>query len=136
MQSKEAVDPKTEGHNNAVTKKLISGVNAMHVVNKSLSASQNENHTEGKEQVSFGTNMSTEEEAFDTGLEAQNEMQLTTTIERFHARKFGTKAGQSADKRVVLMISSLRGRRGEQRNKKLQSNLVCRVLSKCLNKKD
>jgi hypothetical protein len=124
MQSKEAVDPKTEGHNNAVTKELISGVNAMPVVNKSLSASQNENHTEGKEQVSFGTNMSTEEEASDTGLEAQNEMQLTTTIKRFHAWKFGTKAGQSVDKRVVLMISSLRGRRGGGSKETKNSNQI------------
>jgi hypothetical protein len=37
MQSKEAVDPKTEGHTNAFTKELISGVNGMHLVNMSLS---------------------------------------------------------------------------------------------------
>jgi hypothetical protein len=74
MQSKEAVDPNTEGHINAFTKELISGVNGMHLVNMSLSVCQNEHHIEGKEGVSFGTNMSTEEEAFDTGSEAQNEM--------------------------------------------------------------
>jgi hypothetical protein len=31
---------------------------------------------------------------------------LTTAIERSHARKFGSKASSSADKRAILKISS------------------------------
>lgn len=98
-----------EGHDSAKPNELISGVNAMHVEEKPLSPSLMEHKTEGKERVSFDTNMSTVEEVPESGLGAKEGKQLTTTIERFHARKFGAKLGGSTDKRAMLKVSSSGG---------------------------
>jgi hypothetical protein len=105
MQDKKHLTP-IGGHSNVVPKELISGVSAMQVVDDPKRSNQTEHKFEGKERVSFGTNMSTEEEVSDSGLESKNVTQLTTAIERFHSRKFGSKAGSSADKKAILKISN------------------------------
>jgi hypothetical protein len=43
-----------------------------------------------KERVSFGTNMSTEEQTSDGRLVQEQALILDTVVARFHARKFGT----------------------------------------------
>jgi hypothetical protein len=109
MQDKEPLNPTRVGHSNVVPKELISGVSAMQVVEVSQRSNQTEQKIEGEERVSFGTDMSTEGELSNTGSESKNELQLTSMIARFHARKFGSKAGGSADKRAILKIPSSRG---------------------------
>jgi hypothetical protein len=90
----------------------------MQVVEDPQRSNQTEHKFEGKERVSFGKNMSTEDKVFDSGSESKNETQLTTVIARFHARKFRSKAGSSADKRVILKISSSGGVKKQKTPKK------------------
>jgi ribosomal protein L12E/L44/L45/RPP1/RPP2 len=92
---------------------------------KPMSPSLTEHKTEGKERVSFGTRMSTKEEVSKSGSEAKEGKQVTTAIERFHARKIGAKVGRSADKRAVLKVLSSGGvQKQKTPNKSSMQNVV------------
>jgi hypothetical protein len=58
----------------------------------------------GRDGVSFGTDMSTEEEISDGRSVEQDTQPFMTTVERFHARKFRDNGGQSVDKRAILKV--------------------------------
>jgi hypothetical protein len=58
----------------------------------------------GKDRVSFGTNMSTDEEESDSGNVDQVGDTLDTTVARFHAWKFGTLDKRATDKRHGLKV--------------------------------
>jgi hypothetical protein len=49
--------------------------------------------------------MSTEEDVSDEGLVDQKASMQSTTIERFHARKFRAQTWHSSDKRVILKVA-------------------------------
>jgi hypothetical protein len=70
----------------------------------------------GREHVSFGTNMSLEEYVSDDGAMDQKADSQSTTIDRFHARRFKVKAGQSTEKRAILKVT------GTGRSNKKQKN--------------
>jgi hypothetical protein len=58
----------------------------------------------GRERVSFGTNMSTEEESSDGRSVEQEDPTLMTAIQRFDVKKFRGKEGAVLDKGVVLKV--------------------------------
>jgi hypothetical protein len=58
----------------------------------------------GMELVSFGTNMTTEEQESDSGNVEQIGGKLDTVVARFHARKFGTVDKKATDKRPGLKV--------------------------------
>jgi hypothetical protein len=66
-------------------------------------AAQGSHGREGKERVSFGTNMSTNEELSDGGSVEKMLKAPLSDIECFHAQKF--KGDTTGGKRVVLKIS-------------------------------
>jgi hypothetical protein len=57
---------------------------------------------EAKERVSFGTNVILDGESSEGNSVVKTELELATTVERFHARKFGANLG----KRGVLKVNS------------------------------
>jgi hypothetical protein len=54
----------------------------------------------GKEGVSFGTNMTPDDESSDGGSTVKMELELATAVEFFHARKFGMKNAKHAALKV------------------------------------
>jgi hypothetical protein len=59
---------------------------------------------EGKGRVSFGTNMTMDDESSETGSVHKSPSQFETAIERFHARKFGGNPKQSLEKKSALRV--------------------------------
>jgi hypothetical protein len=57
---------------------------------------------EGKGRVSFDTDMTVDEESSDGGSSVKTNLVLATTVDRFHARKFGVKP----EKRGALKVCS------------------------------
>jgi hypothetical protein len=55
--------------------------------------------------VSFGMNMSTEDECSDSGLVEQRDPKLMTAVDHFHARKFKEINMLKGEKRVVLKVA-------------------------------
>jgi hypothetical protein len=104
MQNEGTANRGREGQISAEPSEIIRGINAMHVEEKPRSPCLSEHRMEGKERVSFGMNMSTEEEVSDSGSDPNDGWHLTTSIARFHARKFGAKADSGAGKRAVLKV--------------------------------
>jgi hypothetical protein len=58
----------------------------------------------GRERVSFGTNMTIEDESSDGGSVEQKSVGQLTAIERFHAHKFKRQSEATIGKRAVLKI--------------------------------
>jgi hypothetical protein len=69
----------------------------------------------GREHVSFWTNMSLEEYVSDDEAMDQKADSQSTTIDRFHARRFKVKAGQSTEKRAILKVTGT-GSNKKQKN--------------------
>jgi hypothetical protein len=59
----------------------------------------------GKERVSFGTYMSTEEECSDVASIEQKPSELMSAVECFHAQKFKATMDVQGDKRAVLKVT-------------------------------
>jgi hypothetical protein len=81
---------------------FVNLVNELHAIQPK----QVEKHmgSAGKERVSFGTNMTTDEESSDGGSVDQKPEGAMTAIERFHARKFKGKDEYVSGRRAVLKI--------------------------------
>jgi hypothetical protein len=71
-----------------VNKELSNSVQELRVTCNSTRMSQASQNLGGKERVSFGTNMSTEEENLDGRSMEQKPPELMTVIKQFHMRKF------------------------------------------------
>jgi hypothetical protein len=99
-----------DGTAGVATEKASSSVRFVNIVKEvhdacnSAEASWAAQGSAGREHVSFGTNMSTEDESSDGGSVEQKTIGPITAIERFQARKFGGKEDVSTGKRVVLKI--------------------------------
>jgi hypothetical protein len=63
----------------------------MQVENEDGEASNPKRNGGAKERVSFGTNMTTDEESPDGNSVVKTKLELATAVERFHARKFSAK---------------------------------------------
>jgi hypothetical protein len=91
-----------------ISNELADGVKDLNVegprVNDEYNVSQ---HREGKERVSFGTNMATDDESSESGSVHKLPSWLETAIDRFHARKFGGKPSQKLEKREALKVQGL-----------------------------
>jgi hypothetical protein len=61
---------------------------------------------ERKDRVSFGTNMTPDEELSDGGSVLQTDLVLASVVDRFHARKFGVPTNRKQEKRVTLKATS------------------------------
>jgi hypothetical protein len=58
----------------------------------------------GKDRVSFGTNMFTEEDTVDSSLAQERDTPKVRVVARFHERKFGQKNTNNGDKRALLKV--------------------------------
>jgi hypothetical protein len=94
--------------------KVTHSVHDLWVTGKSTETSRALQNSGAKERVSFGTNMSTEEDVSDGQSVEQKPLELMTAIERFHARKFKGLSGTNTDKRAILKAAGL-GRNKKQR---------------------
>jgi hypothetical protein len=79
-------------------------VQGLHATCNSVEASWQAHGSTRREKVSFGTNMTTDEESSDGCSVDQKLKEPMTAIERFHARKFGGSKESGAGKKVVLKI--------------------------------
>jgi hypothetical protein len=59
----------------------------------------------GKDRVSFGTNMTTEDESSECDSVEQRDLKLLTAVEHFHARRLKDQRGTKEDKRAVLNVA-------------------------------
>jgi hypothetical protein len=82
----------------------------------------------GRDRVSFGTDMSTEEEVSDGRLVKQKEPQMMAAVERLHAKKFRNKEVQNSEKKAILKVN---GGGGNKRQKTPVKDYVKGAL-KCL----
>jgi hypothetical protein len=94
--------------------KVTHSVHDLRVTGKSTETSRALQNSGAKKRVSFGTNMSTEEDVLDGQSVEQKPLELMTAIERFHARKFKGLSGTNTDKRAILKAAGL-GRNKKQR---------------------
>jgi hypothetical protein len=78
----------------------------MHVENENNLVNDQEQSQSRKERVSFSTNMTPEDEFSDGTSTVKTELELATVVERFQARKFGTKAENKTEKRTALKVNS------------------------------
>jgi hypothetical protein len=60
----------------------------------------------GKDRVSFGMNMSTEDKSPERGSMEQRDPKLLSAVERFHAKRFTDQRRTKADKKAVLKVGS------------------------------
>jgi hypothetical protein len=97
-------------------------VHGLRVTGKLIETSRASQNSGGKEKVSFGTNMSTEEDVSDGQSVEQKPPELMTAIERFHARKFKGSSGTNTYKRAILKAA------GSGRNKKQRTPVKSYVM--------
>jgi hypothetical protein len=57
-----------------------------------------------KERVSFGTNMSTDDESSESGSVQQSPARPSTAVERFHAKCFGGASDKAGEKKAALKV--------------------------------
>jgi hypothetical protein len=76
---------------NLTADELGSGVKDMQVEHEDGDTSKSRDNYGGKEMVSFGTNMTPDDESSDGSLVVKTELELATAVECFHARKYGAK---------------------------------------------
>jgi hypothetical protein len=94
-------------HGADVTQDIATSVKGMHVKEDSADDFQGDSMQSRKERVSFGTNMTMNDESSGNDSCMQDEAQTMTAIERFHARKYGTHKGETSKKRPALKVASL-----------------------------
>jgi hypothetical protein len=111
-------------HGEDAVRDLATGVNVMHVKEDIGSDSQDDLMQNRKDRVSFGTNMTTEDESSGKDSCQQVVDKLATAVDRFHARKFGVWKGESLEKRHVLKVVNP----DKAKKRKLLSSLLYRVL--------
>jgi hypothetical protein len=80
----------------------VHNIKDMLVAKPSQGSSKGEQQLEGKEHVSFGTNMSMDEESAESDSVHGEEQNLMSVVERFHARKFAGKTSTGVEKKVAL----------------------------------
>lgn len=78
-----------------MTNELAKGVKDITVAENSEAQGKLELSVSGKDRVSFGTNMTIEEDTSGSVSKGEEESKQLTAIERFHARKFGPKTVSS-----------------------------------------
>jgi hypothetical protein len=88
-------------HGEEAARDLATGVKDLHVKEDWESEDQ---LLQRKNRVSFGTNMTSEDESSGNDSCMQAENKLTTAAERFHARKFGSQNRESSDRRPALKV--------------------------------
>jgi hypothetical protein len=86
------------------TNDLAKSVKGLHLECRSASVGYGTNNRGGRERVSFGMNMTMNDEESDSGNVEQDENRLDNAVARFHARKFGTMEGRGSEKRIALKV--------------------------------
>jgi hypothetical protein len=105
-----------------IAKDLAHGMYEMKVDGTTSVESREGNHYGGRERVSFGTNMSTEDECSDSGSVEMRDPRLMIAVERFHARKFKDQSKAQGEKRAVLKVMGA----GSNKKQKPLLSQVCR----------
>jgi hypothetical protein len=93
-----------KGVKNIVANELVHSIRDMHVVKPSQDNGGGEQQLEGKDRVSFDTNMSTDEESTESESVHGEEQNLLSVVERFHARKSAGKAPIGVERRTTLKV--------------------------------
>jgi hypothetical protein len=83
---------------------LATGVKELHIKEDLGLESQEDMLMHKKDRVSFGTNMTLEDESSGNDSCLQTVNKLTLVVDRFHARKLGGKKGEMLDKRPALNV--------------------------------
>jgi hypothetical protein len=78
-------------HVEEVENDLATGVEDLHVHEGMAAEAKEDQKGQLKERISFGTNMTTEDESPGNDSCMQEDAKLLTAVERFHARKFGAR---------------------------------------------
>jgi hypothetical protein len=91
-------------HVEEVENDLATGVEDLHVHEGMAAEAKEDQKGQLKERVSFGTNMTTEDELPGNDSCMQEDAKLLTAVERFHARKFGARKMDGSEKWPVLKV--------------------------------